>query len=629
MIIRVLICVLALISYCLTNASYAQQTFKINEICHVDVEHVQKVKSPNHFIIPEKGWEKTQLPDNWHQTWNGYNGGAWYKLNWKWHCKDQAVLAEPIAFSIDYINSAGAVFLNNDLLWANRNLEEPLSKSWNVPRYWLLPVRGLQQGNNQILVYVTGYSFQKAGLGSIEFSPILSNSEKHTRKVWDRRTLFQINMILSGTLGVICFIIWMFRRAETTFGWLALSTFLWILFISNLLTVESFPFSSSLWAAKANMIFFIAYIHCFCIYILRFLNRKFKRAEMLVLSILAFNILLICFSPIHILYEVLTSLFLAYILLFFVCVIYVTCIAIRTRNGEFVFFALCLIGVVFFAIFDMLMLSQGKFTDFSPLSPYTSPIITLFVVLILGTRLNRNILRIEKFNQELEHKVQQVSADLSQSLTEQHHLELSNVRLQERIHLSHELHDGLGASIVRSMIMVDQSQQNIPNQQFLSMLKLLRDDLRQIIDSGSSSNSKVPETPIFWIAPVRYRFMQLMDELDIKVRWDFPEEWLTEPTALQCLTLIRIVEESLTNIIKHSQASEVEVKLYYLTADQLCLSIQDNGVGFDHESVQQNGLSIGMRSMRMRMERLGGELNIQSEHGRTMIQAILPLNVKV
>lgn len=46
---------------------------------------------------------------------------------------------------------------------------------------------------------------------------------------------------------------------------------------------------------------------------------------------------------------------------------------------------------------------------------------------------------------------------------QQSHLELENVRLQERIHLSHDLYDGLGSSLVCSMIMVDQSEQNMSN----------------------------------------------------------------------------------------------------------------------------------------------------------------------
>jgi len=104
-----------------------------------------------------------------------------------------------------------------------------------MPRYWVFPISGLRKDSNEILIYVNGYSFQSAGLGNIQFNNVLVNSQQYLGKIWDRRTVFQINMIFSATIGLICFIIWLFRRSETTFGWLALSSLLWILFISNVL----------------------------------------------------------------------------------------------------------------------------------------------------------------------------------------------------------------------------------------------------------------------------------------------------------------------------------------------------------------------------------------------------------
>lgn len=183
-------------------------------------------------------------------------------------------------------------------------------------------------------------------------------------------------------------------------------------------------------------------------------------------------------SSLDYLEQVLGGVFIIYVLLFISCTVYVSYQAIKTRNGEYLFLTLCLWGILLCVVIDLIMLNQTQVNEFSPLSPYTSPIITLFVVLIMGTRLNRNVRKIEKFNTQLERKVQQVSADLNKSLSDKHQLELTNVRLQERINLSHELHDGLGGSIVRSMILVDQSSETVSKQQFLSMLKLLRDDLQ-------------------------------------------------------------------------------------------------------------------------------------------------------
>jgi signal transduction histidine kinase len=608
-----------------SQIAYAEITESINEQCSVHINSVSAVKTPSQTVLPKQGWQLVQLPDKWTNHWKNYNGSAWYKIEWNWSCQNNAKLAEPIAFSIDYINSAGAVFLNGDLLWRDQHLQEPLSKSWNMPRYWILPISGLRSDENEILIYVKGFAFQSPGLGTISFNNVQSNYEIHQSKIWNRRTLFQINIMLSITFGIICFVIWLLRPKETTFGWFALSSLLWVLFISNVLTTETFPYSSSLMATQANLAFFVLYIVSFCIYLLRFIRTRLAKIEASIYFATGLAIACIFFTPQQFIYFVFPLIFLIYVGLFFFTCIYISYCAIKSRRADYIFLAICLIGICSFAVLDILLLLSESTADARPLSPYSSPIITFFVVVILGTRLTRNVKKIETFNAALEVKVKQVGEDLSSSLNEKHQLELENVRLQERIHLSHDLHDGLGASLVRSMILVDQSAHNIPNQQFLSMLKLLRDDLRQIIDSGSSADNKIPVSPVMWVAPVRHRFSQLMEELDIHSKWAFPREWQAVPTALQCLTLIRVLEESLTNVIKHSQAKNVKVAMTYLLENQLILTIQDDGVGFNTDCVAQQGLSVGMRSMKMRLERMGAELNLSSEEGCTIIQAIVQL----
>ncbi|WP_180043542.1 ATP-binding protein [Acinetobacter sp. YH16039] len=609
----------------LSQFSYAEIIENINAQCAVHIHSIDTVKTSSVSILPKQGWESVDLPDQWNKRWPNYNGGVWYKIQWSWSCQNQARLAEPIAFLIHYINSAGAVYLNGDLLWKDKHLQEPLSKSWNMPRYWILPISGLNSGENEILIYVNGLAFQSPGMGQISFNNVQNIYESYQSQVWNRRTLFLINLILSITFGVICFVIWLLRRKESTFGWFALSSFLWVLFISNILSTETFPYPNVLIAAQANLAFFILYVLSFCIYLFRFIQKHFIKVEIFFGGMTGLIIAGIFLTPQQSVYWVFGLIFLIYVGVFLGGYLYVCYQAIQSKRTDYIFLAMCLSAIVIFMIFDLLLLSGEIVTDVRPLSPYTGPVITFFMVIILGSRLARNVKKIEAFNAQLEMKVQQVSNDLSSSLNEKHQLELKNVKLQERISLSHDLHDGLGASLVRSMILVDQSAHNISNKQFLSMLKLLRDDLRQIIDSGSSADNKIPVNPILWVAPVRHRFSQLMDELDIRSKWIFPHEWQAVPSALQCLTLIRVLEESLTNIIKHSQAKQVKIAMVYIRENQFILSIEDDGVGFDADSVVQQGLSIGMRSMKMRLERMGGEFKLSSEPGCTIIHAIVQL----
>jgi PAS domain S-box-containing protein len=74
----------------------------------------------------------------------------------------------------------------------------------------------------------------------------------------------------------------------------------------------------------------------------------------------------------------------------------------------------------------------------------------------------------------------------------------------------------------------------------------------------------------------------------------------------------RVVQEALTNVAKHAQAKRVEVRLA-VDDGQLCLSVTDDGKGYD-ATASQNGL--GLEGMRERVDLLGGQLDIKVEPGQ-------------
>ena len=90
--------------------------------------------------------------------------------------------------------------------------------------------------------------------------------------------------------------------------------------------------------------------------------------------------------------------------------------------------------------------------------------------------------------------------------------------------------------------------------------------------------------------------------------------------------LLRICQESLTNIRRHAEASEVSVNLKYL-AREVLLSVRDNGVGFDPATIQndKNGASFGLIGMRQRAEQLEGQLVVDSaKSDGTLVQLTIP-----
>lgn len=261
----------------------------------------------------------------------------------------------------------------------------------------------------------------------------------------------------------------------------------------------------------------------------------------------------------------------------------------------------------------------------TPWMPYTAPLTMLALSMVLGRQFVLSMRRIEQFNQELTDSVARACDELGGTLAREHALALSHSRLQERMQLAHDLHDSLGGSLVRSIAMVEQAGTPMHNRQFLSVLKLLRDDLRQMIDSGTSVSVTVPDTPQAWIAPLRHRFASLFDALDMQSDWQVPAAWPQPPGALQCLALTRVLEEALANVIKHSRAQCVQVQLQWPEPHWLMLRITDDGAGFDVAAVQQAGMGVGLRSMQARLQRLGGHLDMDSEPGATVLAAWLPV----
>ncbi len=95
------------------------------------------------------------------------------------------------------------------------------------------------------------------------------------------------------------------------------------------------------------------------------------------------------------------------------------------------------------------------------------------------------------------------------------------------------------------------------------------------------------------------------------------------------LTIFRVVQESLTNVHRHSHARTADVKMK-TDADSVFLEITDQGKGFSHSSRSgtKNGSTvsygIGIRGMKERVEQFNGELQVTSGPSGTSLRAVLP-----
>lgn len=79
--------------------------------------------------------------------------------------------------------------------------------------------------------------------------------------------------------------------------------------------------------------------------------------------------------------------------------------------------------------------------------------------------------------------------------------------------------------------------------------------------------------------------------------------------------LFRIIQESLSNILRHANADKVQLEIKR-KQKEIYVRIEDNGIGFDPEKQQENKVSYGLKTMKERSEELGGTFTVRSKQGQ-------------
>ena len=202
--------------------------------------------------------------------------------------------------------------------------------------------------------------------------------------------------------------------------------------------------------------------------------------------------------------------------------------------------------------------------------------------------------------------------------------------LDERTRLAREIHDGLAQTLAFLKIQSAQMQNYLSRGETERLTSTLQANYRTLSDAYLDARQAIdnlrraPSSSLQdWIGDVVADFREssgLKIELTaFDVDGDFPP-----PVQAQ---LIRIVQESLSNVRKHARASQVIVSVRELDGDIL-LEVCDNGIGFTPETLG-SGARYGLRGMRERSETIGADFQISSQPGQgTTISVRLPARLK-
>ena len=203
---------------------------------------------------------------------------------------------------------------------------------------------------------------------------------------------------------------------------------------------------------------------------------------------------------------------------------------------------------------------------------------------------------------------------------------LIDVQEAERGHLARELHDEIGQILteLRSLL---KASDDAAADTLKTKLAQARDVVEEILEAGRrlAFDLRPAALDLLGLLPALLTFFERYTERT-GIQVDFKYEDLQRRFTQHLeTTAYRIVQEGLTNVARHADAKNVKVRIW-VTAENLCIRIQDQGRGFDPQLVFAACRSNGLLGMQERVLLLKGTLNIESHPGAgTEIAAELPL----
>ena len=174
----------------------------------------------------------------------------------------------------------------------------------------------------------------------------------------------------------------------------------------------------------------------------------------------------------------------------------------------------------------------------------------------------------------------------------------------ERNKLLSNVHDTFGGYLEALKLRLLQKNQNSP-EKVQEILDAFYKDYRYLLNSLYS-----PKINSENFVKNLIEFCEKLNELtDNIIKYEFSLE-NTQLEQEQCVHIYRIISELTTNAIKYSKASEIKIEIQKEGKEQIILSIKDNGIGFDINTVNKN--SYGLKNIENRVQQINGSLEIQS-----------------
>ncbi len=199
---------------------------------------------------------------------------------------------------------------------------------------------------------------------------------------------------------------------------------------------------------------------------------------------------------------------------------------------------------------------------------------------------------------------------------------------RERLYLASEIHDELLQGLVAVLYFLQMLDSRSFDARTQEKRATLIEIIKSSIDRARSLISEVEpirDPDIGLIQAIKKSIKNRLAAMPIQVQFNYPKK-LPRIAFAQKANVLRIVQEALTNVRKHSRATRLSLKIA-THDDKLEISFKDNGIGFDVDrALKRPTRHFGLVSIQERALLVGGQLTVTSTPGKgTRIHGLFPL----
>jgi two-component system NarL family sensor kinase len=195
---------------------------------------------------------------------------------------------------------------------------------------------------------------------------------------------------------------------------------------------------------------------------------------------------------------------------------------------------------------------------------------------------------------------------------------------KERKRIAQELHDGLNGDLsaikYRLSTLEESGLSAIDTENLTKVINMIDDSCAQV---RSISHNLMPSSILDFglIETVKEYCVKINNSDNFKIDFQFFGSYIALSKKSETI-IYRIIQELVTNILKHSKATEAMIQFNYRT-DELFITVEDNGIGFDKNAISAG---IGHKNVQTRIDFLNAQLDVDSSSVGTSYTISIDLN---